>query len=356
MSEASKIEIAKALKAVKSVSSSSQLQQIIDMFSSNKKEKEYFNRAINGLSEEDEFSLLTKLMQTSTCIIGLEQRPIIEGNYVIPDFLVSFKPGCTINGKLNAEFNEYNCLVEVKSTKKDKFKIGGNRLQKLRNTADKYKLPLIFAIRFMGLKEHAVWAFIEDNRNNTSINSSYGDCLDGIRHILWDEYYIMLDPSLKVSMEFHANSNKNAMSHKVYGRQEKLILHTASNEMVVEDVSPQLFYSVFLECFNLETKSIEKVNDNITIHNLQPEIEMMLLSDIVYRINRIAKKEDGSSYYDASKILANLDGNKTFGLVTRSNLEQMFSELLLAGVILPPLSIKGQDKHLDRWKEFGKVI
>lgn len=350
----SKIEIAKALKAISSVSSKNQIEKIINLFSESEDDKIYFERAIRGLSEEDEFALLTRLMNTATSIIGLEQRPILEGEYIIPDFFVSFKPHCTIKRKSNDDFKEYKCLVEVKSTGRDKFKLGGSQLQKLRNTADKIGLPLIIAVRFINFQEHALWAFIKDDRNTTSINVTYNDCIKGVRHILWDEYGILLNPTLTVIMEFHTNSVKNTVAHKDYGRQEKLILRTSEKEIIIEKIEIQVLYSAFLECFNLKAKAEERVSDTVYLQYLTPEISLTTLADIVYRINNIATNEDGTTYYDASRILVRLDSKENMLLFGREYIESVFMDFLEQELAFFA-GINSVSDHLAKWKEFGEI-
>lgn len=350
----SKIEVAKALKAIKSVSSKSQIEQVVNLFSESEDDRIYFERAINGLSEEDEFALLTRLMNTATAIIGLEQRPILEGKYIIPDFFVSFKPHCTIKRQSNNNFKEYKCLVEVKSTEKDKFKIGGSKLQRLRNTADKLGFPLIFAIRFINFQEHALWAFIKDDREKTSIDATYNDCVQGVRHILWDEYGIFLNPTLTIIMEFHTDSVKNTVSHKDYGRQEKLILRTSEKEITIEKVEFQVIYSVFLECFNLKVRAEERISNTIYLQYLKPEISLSTLADMVYRINKIATNEDGTTYYDSSKILVRLDSKENILLLGRDYIESVFMYFLEQELAFF-VSINNASDHLEKWKEFGEI-
>ena len=100
--------------------------------------------AVNGLSEEDEFALLTKLFGTAKHIIGFEQRPLVEGVYIVADYYLTMKPACSTHRKSIDKFPDYKCIIEVKSTEKDLFKIGGGRLQKLRNFAELLALPLFF--------------------------------------------------------------------------------------------------------------------------------------------------------------------------------------------------------------------
>jgi len=72
--EASKIERAKALKAVRDIlpdaaSSLDELRQLAG--------DPAIERAIEGFKQEDEFALLCRLMGTATHCVHLEQRPII---------------------------------------------------------------------------------------------------------------------------------------------------------------------------------------------------------------------------------------------------------------------------------------
>ncbi len=174
--------------------------------------------AVNGLSEEDEFAMLTKLMGTATHIIGQEHRPIIKGKYILPDFFVNLKMGNSVNGKSAKDFNDYKCLVEVKSIQKDKFKIGGGRLQRLRNIADLMGFPLLFAIRFMRANQNALWAIVEDDRSSTFLNVTYQGVIDGVRNVFWNEFSLMLNPNLILKCEFSKSAKINSITHSEYGK------------------------------------------------------------------------------------------------------------------------------------------
>ncbi|MDD1474949.1 hypothetical protein MEO41_27310, partial [Dolichospermum sp. ST_sed4] len=102
----SKIEIAKLLKTLRAILPDETYQKIkkylIEVcIDSN---EETINSAINGLSEEDEFALISLLMGTTINLVPLEQRPIIKGEYIVPDFLASFQ----INkGVIRSQYPQY---------------------------------------------------------------------------------------------------------------------------------------------------------------------------------------------------------------------------------------------------------
>ena len=82
--DVTRIELAKALKAIKAIATDEQFEKTKKNYIQEGGEESVMS-AVNGLSEEDEFAILTKLMGTTTHIIGQEQRPIIEGATLGPD-------------------------------------------------------------------------------------------------------------------------------------------------------------------------------------------------------------------------------------------------------------------------------
>ncbi|MFZ4863971.1 hypothetical protein ACL9RF_17500 [Sphingobacterium sp. Mn56C] len=78
--DVTRIELAKALKSIKAVATHAQFEETKKLYIQEGGEDSIMS-AVNGLSEEDEFSMLTKLLGTTTHIIGLEQRPLIDGHF-----------------------------------------------------------------------------------------------------------------------------------------------------------------------------------------------------------------------------------------------------------------------------------
>jgi hypothetical protein len=190
----SKIETAKALKAIKSVVSAEEYKHIQQIIGAGFDLKET-ERAVAGLGEEDEFALLCRLMNTATHLVHLEQRPIIRGDYIVPDFLTRFQPGFSEKGYSSADSSGFSCLVDVKSTSRRKFSIGGSELRRRRNFATTYGYPLLFAVRFTEFSQSALWVLVEDDRSVSRIEIEPNALLTGVRHVLWNEYFYYLQPS-----------------------------------------------------------------------------------------------------------------------------------------------------------------
>lgn len=112
----SKMELAKTLKSIKAVTNEVTYEEVKHRLVSPEMTDEV-ERSIGGLVEEDEFALLCKLMGTSTHLINLEQRPIIPGDYIVPDFFARFDTDSTLL-KLKSNHRGYCCLIDVKSTDK----------------------------------------------------------------------------------------------------------------------------------------------------------------------------------------------------------------------------------------------
>ena len=151
----SKIEIAKALKHIKSITTPNKFNAIHKMLGAN--HWEGLDRAVAGLGEEDEFLLMCVLMGTATHLAPLEQRPSIAGGKAAPDLLARFQPGYFQKSIPKSQHTGYKCLIEVKSTTQDEFSIGGRHLQELRAFADTFGLPLVFAVRFLRFDSAALW-------------------------------------------------------------------------------------------------------------------------------------------------------------------------------------------------------
>ena len=118
-----KLNWQKPCVAIKAISTNDQFEKVKQIYIQEGGEETVMN-SVNGLSQEDEFALITKLMGTATHIIGFEQRPLIEGNYIVADYFLTVTPGFSLWGKSKSKFSEFKCIVDVKSTEKDLFKIG----------------------------------------------------------------------------------------------------------------------------------------------------------------------------------------------------------------------------------------
>jgi hypothetical protein len=345
-----KIELAKALKAIKAISTNDQFEKVKKIYIQEENEESVLS-AINGLSEEDEFAMLTKLMGTATHIIGLEQRPIIEGDYIVPDFFVNFRFGCSLKGKSSMDFLGFKCLIEVKSTQENVFKIGGSKLKKLRNFSDILGFPLIFAVRFLKVNKHALWAIVEDNnRIVSSLNVNIQDVVDGVRKIIWDEYILTLNQNLIVICEFSKSSKNKSVIHPQYGTQIGAIFTDGKNTL--KQTENAFITCSLLEAYDLEEIKVEKITEDITCQYLKPKILPAFLGDLVYKMNNIIVDEFGMTTYNASKLLVRSDTGAHDTLANRKMIEFFVKPLFEKHLIFLG-SIGNIEDHYRKWLEFG---
>jgi hypothetical protein len=349
-SDVTKIELAKALKSIKAIATAEQFKETKKLYIQEGGEESVMS-AVNGLSEEDEFAMLTKLLGTATHIIGLEQRPLIEGEYIVPDFFMNLKMGNAVNSKSERDFGGYKCLMEVKSTEKDSFKIGGSRLRKLRNISDLMGFPLLFAIRFLRAKQNAFWAIIEDDRSSTALNITHQAAIDGVRNVIWDEYILTPNPNLVIQCEFSKSANINSISHPEFGKQVSVTFTTGKNSLSQRD-SEAFMTCGLLETYGFKEFKVEKVDDDKTIQYLRPTLFTAFLADLIYKMNNLIVDGFGNVVYDASKLLVRSDTGAHNTLVNRQIIETL-AKPLVDNQMLFIGAIGDLTKQLNKWKEFG---
>jgi hypothetical protein len=347
--DVTKIELAKALKAIKAIATEEQFEQTKKIFIQAGGEASVMS-AVNGLSEEDEFALLTKLLGTAKHIIGFEQRPLVEGKYIVADYYLTMKPACSTHSKSSDKFPDYKCVIDVKSTEKDLFKIGGSRLQRLRNFADLLGLPLFFAVRFLRFNDSALWAIVMDDRNATFLHVTYDNVINGLRHVFWDEYILTPNPQLVIIAKFSKCSKISSVYHPEYGIQTQLtftenggkILFTLQNEEAV-------MTSALMEAYNLDEIKVEKVDEDITLQILKPTLMTAFLSDLIFKTNRLPVDEFGRIIYDASKLIVRSDTDAHDKLIDRQKIELITRPLIEKNILFV-----GEIKdHLALWKSLG---
>ncbi|HBS85679.1 MAG TPA: hypothetical protein DEA97_03930 [Bacteroidales bacterium] len=347
--DVTRIELAKALKTIKAVATEEQFEQTKKIFIQPGGEDSIMS-AVNGLSEEDEFALLTKLLGTAKHIIGFEQRPLVEGEYIVADYYLTMKPACSTHGKSSDKFSDYKCVIDVKSTEKDLFKIGGNRLQRLRNFADLLGLPLFFGVRFLRFNNSALWAIVRDDRNATFLHVTYDNVVNGLRHVFWDEYCLTPNPQLVIIAKFSKSSTVSSVSHPDYGTQIELtftenggkILFTLQNEEA-------MMTSALMEAYHLDEIKIEKVDKDITLQYLKPTLVTAFLADLIFKTNRLPVDEFGRTIYDASKLIVRSDTDAHDKLIDRKKVE-LIARPLIDNHVLFVGEIKD---HLALWKSLG---
>jgi hypothetical protein len=347
--DVTKIELAKALKAIKAVATNEQFEQTKKIYIQPGGEESVMS-AVNGLSEEDEFALLTKLLGTAKHIIGFEQRPLVEGEYIVADYYLTMKPACSTHGKSKDKFPDYKCVIDVKSTEKDMFKIGGSRLQRLRNFADLLSLPLFFAVRFLRFNNSALWAIVRDDRSDTFLHVNYDNVVNGLRHVFWDEYCLTPNPQLVIIAKFSKSSTVPSVGHPEYGTQIELTFtENGTNTLFTLQNQDALMTSALMEAYHLDEIKVEKVDKDITLQYLKPTVMTAFLADLIFKTNRLPVDEFGRTIYDASKLIVRSDTDAHDNLIDRQKVELIVKPLIDNHVLFV-----GEIKdHLALWKSLG---
>jgi hypothetical protein len=191
------------MKAVRSISPDAAEPLKALLLSDGNVDELEFDRSVAGLCQEDEFAVLCKIMGTATLLVELGQRPIIQSDLIPPDFLIRFETGCELlNIPRSKEFG-FKCLVEVKATAKDEFKIKGSLLRRRREFADLLGMPLLFAVRFMKARQNAVWAVVWDrDRSKSSLSVGINDVSEGVGPVIWNDFLLMLRPDLMIIKQY----------------------------------------------------------------------------------------------------------------------------------------------------------
>jgi hypothetical protein len=303
--------------------------------------------AIQGLSEEDEFALICRLMKTATHLTPLGQRQIILGNYLTPDFLARFQPGCSVFGFGRQDSAGFKCFIEVKSTHNRKFNIGGAHLRRLRNFADHFGLPLLFAVRFLQFEQNAFWIIVEDqSRKTSSLAVSVKGLFSGIRHILWDECWYTLLPDMHFKSIFDLNTEDLGVKHPGYGTQVEFQI-IVDNQVRTFKGAEAVIYSAFFEAFHLTEVEAEK-HGSLTNQVRVPQLLYCSMADMVYNFNRLPCDDKGQIIYDPSKLITELDPT----LYDIDYIDKVAISLNKMGVLFFS-GFVDKDEHMKKWRQYG---
>lgn len=304
--------------------------------------------AIKGLSEEDEFAMICRLMKTATNLVYLEQSPTIpNNNYITPDFLARFQPSCSAYGFARSDSSGFKSFVEVKSTTSTSFSIGGAKLNRRRNFADEFGLPLLFAVRFLRFAQNALWIVVEDsNREATSLNVTIDNLVNGVRHVIWDEYWYMLRPRMYFKSIFDLGYTKNGVQHPEYGTQREFQVIVDDKTISFEE-SNAVVYSAFFEAFNLKEIESQK-KGSITTQILSPQLLLCSMVDMVYNFNRLPADGQQQSIYNASKMVKQPD-IEGYDI---DFIDKIAQSLVLQDILFYT-SFGEKETHLKKWQQYG---
>lgn len=353
----SPIEIAKNVISLKGLTDTSQNFDAIKRAIIPEGEIDHINQIIKGLEQEDEFAVLCKIMETCDSISKIGQNPIIGNEEIAPDFIVSFRPGCSVQGLSKDKIGViYNCFIEVKSCKKKKFRISAKDLKARKKFAQRFGMPLVFAIRFTMFEGQCYWILVEANRLETQGRKlDVTDLIGNLSSVLFDDYGLFTHPQLHFVHYYSKAPELEGIMHKDYGVLAKTVVLLPNCDPIEIDEN-SIIVNAIIDCFDFKTVHVESDN-NITAVVSHIGSQMRFLSDMIYRVNNLARNENGESIYDASRIISRIGSSADKPiLITRKIVEYAVHYLNSRKLMLFKMGIgdpKEQEKILRSLERRG---
>lgn len=317
----SNVELAKRIKEIKGVASKETFESILKQLVSEENVDD-INRIINSLSQEDEFALLCKMLECCSSITPLNQTPIVSEDEITPDFQATFHPASFLSGVSSFESPPFNCMIEVKSTEKLKFKCSRTDIERRKRFADRYGMPLIYAIRFTAVKSHAFWVLVpaDDLFDKNRVDSSA--YVDSIGHLLFDNYSIMTNSSYTFARRYSTHKDGIGETHPELGGLQSVELISKGGKVYRPTPKDSLVLAMLYDLFASASSYTETYQGESVVYSGFSLMTFLTLMDIVYYLNNIICDGEGNKYYDPIRAIANMDSatNPTM-LIKRSLVE-----------------------------------
>ncbi|MBF2090654.1 MAG: hypothetical protein IGR80_01225 [Synechococcales cyanobacterium K44_A2020_017] len=327
----SKIECAEILKTLRTALPDQEYRRVKNYLIAvcREADEEEIDSAIQGISEEDEFLLMSYLMGTATHLVPLFQRPVIKQGYIIPDLLASFQVIDKSKGLSTQKHIKY--FVDVKSTSKDKCKVGGSKLKRLRDFSDHFGLPLLLAVRFTLFPRFPFWALVEDtDRSATSITIRLEDIMNGKRELLWNDYWFSLRQegvSFKAvfTPEDGILTEDGILRHKDYGKLQQFDIIVNNLTVSRREKTEATWLYIFFEQLAEEESFIKE--ESVTTQILKPKMVVRSISDMVSRFNQLGR-DDRTMPSSATKILLRTSQTSKRIVIRREKIEALVGSLM----------------------------
>jgi hypothetical protein len=324
----SDVELAKRLKHLKGVTSSDDdFNKILKSLMPEEKIDEV-HRIIRGLSQEDEFALICKMMECCSSITPLEQTPLLDTDEKTPDFQVTFHPASFFSNMPPHENLHYKCMVEVKSTDKLRFKTSRADINKRKAYAERFNLPLLYAVRFLKVENHAFWIIVTADsllQRNTLTSEDY---IPSLNSLIFDNYTLMLNSEYSIIRRYSKNREGVGEIHKSMGALQSISIYGVNGIEYKLEPTDALLFSMLFGIFKTYGTYVETYLGESTVYSHFSIHQMYMLLDVVYGISNIITDEAGNKTYEPTRAIANMDSpsNPTI-LMRRSLLENLILKI-----------------------------
>lgn len=250
----SDIDKLKGFFELKKSLSSKEYQDLLNLLSD--EEKQRLKHIELGLSKEDEFILISKLLGKCNSIQKVDQsKYIIKNNMKPPDLLATYKKNSDTS--IEDKKNQITIFIEVKRNHKKIWKISNRDFDRRVRYANLNGIPLFFAINFTYANLN-LWTlfpanFIKQNNFRISVEqwgNNLFDYLVGNLTIHFKDFDLT---------KIYSKSAKSISRHPEYGGVERSIISTDDKqfEFLGNDPINLLFY--VLNSIKIETISNEKI-------------------------------------------------------------------------------------------------
>ncbi|MFZ2753225.1 MAG: hypothetical protein WAZ48_07225 [Lysobacteraceae bacterium] len=350
----SPIEIAKTIRSIKGVSQNDTgFSELVKNLIPDKHQDRIY-QILSGTEQEDEFAVFCRLMGTCSHLNRMDQNPLIQSDAIAPDFIGTFSPKSPLK-KLPQNINvNYRCFIEVKLCQEKNFKISKKDLARRRAYAENYGIPLIFAIKFKPFEKSGLWLVMDSKEiESKGRKVSVENIIDSYSAILFDDYFVFTRPGLHIINYYKKEKTGNKIAHKEYGELCGTYLALPNIEPFEIEERDEVLVNAVLDSFDLENVSTTNFEETTAVVSSIGG-QGRLLSNMVYSLNNIAKNEDNSLVYDASRVIASSDSEENPPLLLdRNYIEIVFSILNSYDNLIFFGSIGDLDKNYRRIIRLG---
>jgi Holliday junction resolvase len=274
-----------------------------------------------GLKIEDEFALMLHFFNNCKHIVSLDETTsVLTDDSYQSDFIVHFK-------------NEKKMMVEVKSSKDNKFQIAKNNLEKRRQFSSDLGYELYIALRLRGY-----WMLFHSDylmSNNYKIES-HKDMDNSILLTELDASIYIIPKGVKVESIYSLTKNGGlGIRHGEYGElisiklfyQDMLLFEVSSEnkEHLPECLLFELWYDMLLE-----DVIFEKL-DEVTVKSINELLDELMTLDFKYYLSLIKHTFNVNNRHESSSFLKLLASDIDVSL-NKERVEILFSRLIELGI------------------------
>ncbi|WP_256384439.1 hypothetical protein [Photobacterium toruni] len=324
----SDVELAKRLKELKGITTSdSAFNKILKELIPEEK-IDTVHRIIRGLSQEDEFALLCKMMQCCSSITPLEQTPLLDSDEKTPDFQVTFHPASFFSNMPPHKDFAYKCMVEVKSTDKLRFKTSRADVNRRKAYADRFNLPLLYAVRFLVAEQLAFWVIVTAEQLLDKNTLTSNDFVPSLNSFIFDNYTVMLNPSYTVVRHYSKSQIGIGEIHQELGALKKVTICDDNGIIYTLENNDALLFSMLFSIYETYGTYVETYKDESIVYSHFSIHQFRTIADIVFGISNIITDEYGEKAYDPTRAIASMDSkDESAPLLHRSTLESMLKRI-----------------------------